>query len=125
MKKKSGWKALIALILIAAATVFSVSPLVSNLNLGLDLQGGAQVILQAVPDEGETITNEDMNQLVTVLDQRVNELGVSEPIIQVEGSDRIIVVLAGVVDPEAAIELFGKSAQLEFRDWNGNLEKLS
>ena len=121
MKKKSGWKMFVVLVLIVAATIFSVSPLINNLNLGLDLQGGAQVVLQAIPDDGQTITNEDMNQLVTVLDQRVNELGVNEPIIQVEGSDRIIVELAGVDDPEAAIELIGKTAQLEFRDPNGNV----
>ena len=121
MKKHSGVKVLVVLIILAAATVLSVSPLQSNINLGLDLQGGAQVVLQAIPNEGEEITSEDMNQLVSVLDQRVNELGVSEPIIQVEGADRLIVELAGVDDPEAAIELIGKTAQLEFRDPNGNV----
>lgn len=121
MKKRSGVKVLVVLILIAAATVLSVSPLVNNINLGLDLQGGAQVVLQAIPDEGESLTSEDMSQLVGVLDQRVNELGVSEPIIQVEGTDRIIVELAGVDNPEAAIELIGKTAKLEFRDPNGEI----
>ncbi|MBQ6807797.1 MAG: protein translocase subunit SecD [Firmicutes bacterium] len=121
MKKRSGVKVLVVLILIAAATVLSVSPLVNNINLGLDLQGGAQVVLQAIPDEGESLTSEDMSQLVSVLDQRVNELGVSEPIIQVEGTDRIIVELAGVDNPEAAIELIGKTAKLEFRDPNGEI----
>ncbi|MDO4733097.1 MAG: protein translocase subunit SecD [Bacillota bacterium] len=121
MKKRSGVKVLLVLIVIAAATVLSVSPLVNNINLGLDLQGGAQVVLQAVPDDGETLTAEDMSQLVSVLDQRVNELGVSEPIIQVEGTDRIIVELAGVDNPESAIELIGKTAKLEFRDPNGEV----
>ncbi len=119
MNKNSGAMILVVLILIAAATVLSITPLTSNMNLGLDLQGGAQVVLQAVPDEGQTVTSQDMNQLVSVLDQRVNELGVSEPIIQVEGTDRIIVELAGVDDPEAAIELIGKTAKLEFRDPTG------
>lgn len=121
MKKHDGVKVLLVIVLIAVATVLSVSPLANNLNLGLDLQGGAQVVLQAVPDEDEDVSKDDMQQLVTVLDQRVNELGVSEPIIQLEGEDRIIVELAGVDDPEAAIELIGKTAKLEFRDPNGDV----
>lgn len=85
------------------------------------MQGGAEVVLQAVPDEGQEVTAADMEQLVSVLDNRVNELGVSEPIIQVEGNDRLIVQLAGVDDPDQAIEIIGKTAQLEFVDPLGNV----
>ncbi len=121
MKKNGGVKAVVTIILVAIAVFLSVKPLVNNMNLGLDLQGGAQVVLQAVPDEGQTLTTEDMNQLVSVLENRVNELGVSEPTIQVEGEDRILVELAGVDDPEEAIALIGKTAKLEFRDPAGNV----
>ena len=79
------------------------------------------MVLQAVPDEGQEVTAADMEQLVSVLDNRVNELGVSEPIIQVEGNDRLIVQLAGVDDPDQAIEIIGKTAQLEFVDPLGNV----
>ena len=78
-------------------------------------------LLYTSPDEGQEVTSADMNQLVSVLDNRVNELGVSEPIIQVEGNDRIIVQLAGVDDPDEAIELIGKTAKLEFVDPLGNV----
>ncbi|MDO4582448.1 MAG: protein translocase subunit SecD [Bacillota bacterium] len=116
MSKHSGLKLVVVLVLIAAALFFSIEPLVSQINLGLDLQGGAQVVLQAVPNEGEQVTAEQMSQLVAVMSNRVDELGVSEPIIQVEGNDRLVIELAGVDDPERAIEIIGTTAQLEFRD---------
>ena len=121
MKNRSGVKLLSVLVVIVLAAIFSVAPIKENMNLGLDLQGGASVTLQAIPDEGETLTKEDMNQLVDVLNNRVNELGVSEPIIQQEGEDRIIVELAGIDDPESAIELIGKTARLEFRAPDGTV----
>ena len=105
MNKTSGIKLTVVIVVIAAALIFSIKPLAENINLGLDLQGGAEVVLQAVPDEGQEVTAADMEQLVSVLDNRVNELGVSEPIIQVEGNDRLIVQLAGVDDPDQAIEI--------------------
>ena len=121
MKNNSGIKLLIIIALIALGVIFSIKPLTNNINLGLDLQGGAEVVLQATPDEGESISSADMEHLVTVLDKRVNELGVSEPIIQIQGSDRIIVQLAGVDDPDEAIEVIGKTAKLEFIDPLGNV----
>ncbi len=122
MKNNSGIKLFVVIALIALAVVFSIKPLTENINLGLDLQGGAEVVLQAVPDEeGGTVTKADMDKLVSVLSKRVNELGVSEPIIQIEGNDRIIVQLAGVDDPEEAIEVIGKTAKLEFVDPYGNV----
>lgn len=114
MKKQSAIKLLAVILIIAATLILSISPITGGMRLGLDLQGGAQVTLQALPEDGETVTADDMEQLVSVLDNRVNELGVSEPVIQVEGEDRIIVELAGVDDPEQAIELIGRTAQLEF-----------
>jgi len=121
MKNPSGVKLIAVIALVALALLLSVRPLSNNINLGLDLQGGAQVVLQAVPDEGGTVSQEDMQHLVSVLENRVNELGVSEPVLQIEGSDRIIVELAGVDNPDEAISLIGKTAQLEFRDPYGNV----
>lgn len=121
MKNISGVKLIAVIALVALALILSIQPVTKNINLGLDLQGGAQVVLQAIPDEGQSITEENMQQLVSVLENRVNELGVSEPIIQIEGTDRIIVELAGVDNPEEAIALIGKTARLEFRDPYGNV----
>lgn len=74
--------------------------------LGLDLKGGAEVVLQAVPEEGQTISEDDMIQLQEIMRNRVDELGVSEPIIQREGDDRLIIQLAGVNDPDQAHRAF-------------------
>ncbi|MGM0508527.1 MAG: protein translocase subunit SecD [Fusobacteriota bacterium] len=83
--------------------------------LGLDLKGGVYVVLEAQPVEGEKVTSGDMSRLVTVLDRRVNSLGVTEPTIQRSGENRVIVELPGVKDSQEAIDLIGKTALLEFR----------
>jgi preprotein translocase subunit SecD len=85
------------------------------MKLGLDLQGGVHVVLQAQETAGREVTDDDMEQLKSVMRQRVNELGVSEPVIQREGKRRLIVELAGVENPEEAVELIGKTASLKFK----------
>jgi preprotein translocase subunit SecD len=62
-----------------------------------------------------------MRKLMEVMRKRVDEFGVSEPVIQLQGADRLIIELAGVEDPDAAIELLGKTARLEFLEPNGNV----
>lgn len=120
MKGKSGIVLTCIMIVLIVAVFFSVAPL-SQINLGLDLQGGAQVLLKAVPDDGKDVTADDMEKLLAVMRSRVDAFGVSEPVLQLEGNDRLIVELAGVDDPDKAIELLGKTAKLEFRDPLGNV----
>ncbi|TDA64549.1 MAG: protein translocase subunit SecD [Clostridia bacterium] len=91
------------------------------LNYGLDLRGGVHVVLQAKPATGQAISDEDMSHLQAVMRQRVDQLGVSEPVLQREGKDRLIVELAGVKDPDQAVELIGKTAMLEFRTIDGKV----
>ncbi|MBQ3180460.1 MAG: protein translocase subunit SecD, partial [Firmicutes bacterium] len=100
MKNKGGLWLVLFVIVLAAAAVLSWGHLKDNLRLGLDLRGGAEVVLQAVPEEGQTVTADDMEALKEVIRKRVDNMGVSEPIIQLEGEDRIIVQLAGVDDPD-------------------------
>lgn len=119
--KNGGLKIAVFVIVLIAAIALSFAPLKENLHLGLDLQGGAEVVLQAIPEEGKTISDEDMIQLKEVMRNRVDSLGVSEPIIQLEGDDRIIVQLAGVDNPDDAISLIGQTAKLEFIDPEGNV----
>lgn len=119
--KNGGLKIAVFAIVLIVAVAVSVTPLMNNLQLGLDLQGGAEVVLQAVPEEGQTLTEDDMTQLREVIRNRVDNLGVSEPIIQLEGDDRIIVQLAGVDNPDEAISLIGQTAKLEFIDPQGNV----
>lgn len=108
------WLIIIALIVAAAIWVllnpdFPLRP-------GLDLQGGLQVLLEADLEAEEEVTFEDMDTARQVIGQRVNGLGVSEPLVQVEGERRILVELPGIEDPDEAIDLIQETALLEFVD---------
>lgn len=87
--------------------------------LGLDLQGGLQVLLQADPPPNVPVTAETMTAARDIIEQRVNEFGTTEPVIQIQGSNRIAVELPGVksaVDRDRAVSLFGETGLLEFMD---------
>ncbi len=87
-----------------------------ELRRGLDLQGGLQVLLEAdIPPE-ESVDAAAMDAARAIIEHRVNGLGVSEPLIQLSGSRRIIVELPGIEDPERAIQTFGETGLLEFID---------
>jgi preprotein translocase subunit SecD len=87
-----------------------------EVRLGLDLKGGTQLTLQALPtQEVPEITPEVMQGVEAVIQQRINGLGVTEPLIQISGRDRLFVQLPGVADPDRAVALLGDTAQLEFR----------
>ncbi len=81
---------------------------------GLDLQGGTQVLLEAKPPVGQTVTEEDMTAAKTIVERRVNGLGVTEPLVQLQGQNRIIVELPGISNPEAAVQTLRSTGQLEF-----------
>jgi preprotein translocase subunit SecD len=89
--------------------------------LGLDLQGGTQLTLQAdmsqVPDDQR---DNAMKGVVNVIERRVNAYGVAEPEIQTRGTDRVIVQLPGVRDIEEAKKLIGQTALLEFKEQGPN-----
>lgn len=112
-------KLAIVIIAIVAIGIFAIKPLLISLDLGLDLSGGVQVTLQAKEMEGKKVTNEQMKQLQAVIRERVDQLGISEPRIQLAGENRLIVELAGLDDPEEAVELIGKTAMLEFKTAEG------
>ncbi len=85
---------------------------------GLDLQGGLQVLLEADLPEDEEIEPGAMNQVAAIIDNRVNALGVVEPLVQTQGSRRIIVELPGLeeADKDAAVATFRETGLLEFID---------
>jgi SecD/SecF fusion protein len=118
---------LILLGLILAAVVGSLllivpgSPAHKKTRLGLDLQGGLEVVLKAVPPKGHKITSADLDRSVSIMRNRIDKLGVSEPEIRKQGSDQIVIQLAGVHDPKKAAELIGKTAQLELFDLEADL----
>lgn len=105
---------------IVAVAVLAVIILTQmSLNLGLDLQGGVHVVMEAKPGQGEKLTEDVMNRALAVVERRVNGLGVAEPIVQRQGNRRIIVELPGISDQQEAIEVIGKTAQLEIKDPTG------
>lgn len=83
---------------------------------GLDLQGGLQVILQAKETAEAPVNRDTMSAVQGIIENRVNGLGVSEPLIQTQGANRIIVELPGIKDPDQAIATFGRTGLLEFID---------
>lgn len=113
-------KVFVVLVIILVAGVLAIGPLLGAINLGLDLQGGVHVELQAI-EKDKPVTDEDMKQLEQVMRQRVDELGVAEPIIQRIGEKRLSVDLAGVTNTEEAVEIIGKTAQLEFKKSDGTV----
>ncbi|MFQ5400013.1 MAG: protein translocase subunit SecD [Anaerolineae bacterium] len=108
------WLGLIVLVVFAAAWIIE-SPNYP-IRRGLDLQGGLQVLLEADLPPDEPVTADQMNTARQIIDQRVNALGVAEPLIQVEGDRRILVELPGIDNPEDAIALIQETALLEFID---------
>jgi SecD/SecF fusion protein len=88
--------------------------------LGLDLQGGLEVVLQAKAPRGREITQEDLDRSIEIMRERVDKTGVAEPIITRQGKDQIAVELAGVHDAARAAELVGQTAQLQFYDLQGD-----
>ncbi|KYO63971.1 protein translocase subunit SecD [Thermovenabulum gondwanense] len=116
----------IALILILAAFLaytllygikigpYKQAPLSKSIKLGLDLQGGVYVLLEAEPKPGQELNEEKMNSAVEVIRRRVDQLGVAEPLITRQGNTRIRVELPGVKDSQKALEIIGKTASLRF-----------
>ena len=86
------------------------------LRLGLDLQGGLQVLLAADLAEGQKLEAASMETARRIVENRVNSLGLTEPVVQAQGEQRIIVELPGIENPEQAVETIKGTALLEFVD---------
>jgi SecD/SecF fusion protein len=97
------------------------SPLYQAPKLGLDLQGGLEIVLRAVPPKNHTLSDEDMDRSVEIMRARVDKLGVSEPEIRQQGENQISIQLPGISDPASAARLIGKTAQLWLFDLQDNL----
>ncbi|MFW6022777.1 MAG: protein translocase subunit SecD [Halanaerobiaceae bacterium] len=91
-----------------------------GINLGLDLQGGSHIVLEAENTEQREVTNEVMEGIISIIERRVNSIGLSEAVVQREGRDRIIVELPAVDNPNEAIKTLGQTAMLTFRNSNGD-----
>lgn len=131
MKTKSTILLILILAIVAGSTVlalngakigkYEIIRAKDAIDLGLDLAGGVYVVLEANTDVKGAELQRIMEQSKAIINERVNGLGVSEPNISIEGGNRIRVELAGIDDPQKAIELIGKTAQLQFIDPDKNI----
>jgi len=87
-----------------------------RLRLGLDLQGGTRIVLEAERRPGVEVTPDKVDAAMRVIENRIDALGVAEPLLQRQGQDRILVEFPGLQDPQRAKELIGRTALLEFVD---------
>ena len=125
MRERRNHLVLIGLIVAALVGVAFLaipgSPVHKKPTLGLDLQGGLEVVLQAVPPKGHKLTAEDIDRSISIMRSRIDKLGVSEPEIRKQGSNQIVIQLAGVHNINDAAKLIGKTAVLEFYDFEADL----
>ncbi|MDI9448268.1 MAG: protein translocase subunit SecD [Bacillota bacterium] len=120
---------LLGIILVTAVVaVAAVKPLIPGVqwlpftNLikqGLDLKGGVHVVLEAMDTPEAPVTADRVKQAMAIIENRVDAFGVAEPVVQMEGSRRIIVELAGIDDPDEAVNNLIKTAYLEFKTEDG------
>ncbi len=97
------------------------SPVQKKPTLGLDLQGGLEVVLRAIPNKGQQINAAQMQTAQEIMTQRVNKLGLSSPNVAVQGGNEIVIQLAGVHDPAKAAKIIGTTGQLQMYDFEPNL----
>lgn len=113
--KTLNYKLLFVLAIIGVC-VWQIYPPTKKIKLGLDLLGGMQLMLQVEKSGLKKETAKDVtDRALEVIRNRIDALGVAEPLIQKAGEDRILIQLPGVKDPERAIEIIGRTALLEFK----------
>ncbi len=112
-------KFLAVMAIIVLVCGYYITPLALSVKQGLDLQGGTHVVLEAVDTPEAKVDEDAVKRVVKVIERRINELGLTEPVIQRQGERRIIIELPGVKEPEKAIEMIGKTALMEFQDEAG------
>lgn len=123
MKTRGRIVAFLLLLVIFAGTISpTVTGVLNNIKLGLDLQGGFEVLYQVNElKDGQEITEDVVADTASALTSRIDVLGVSEPSIQIEDDNRIRVQLAGVEDQNSARDLLSTQANLTFRDSDDNI----
>ena len=105
---------LIATTLLVVGSIFMFAPPQEKINQGLDIQGGLSVVLTAKGENGQAVSTEDMEKSRAIIESRVNALGASEAVVQVQGTDQILVQIPGLTNTEDALDTIGKTGKLEF-----------
>ena len=97
------------------------SPIYKKPVLGLDLQGGIEVVLRAIPHQGQSINAAQMQTAQNIMESRVNKIGVASPNVAIQGNNEIVMQLAGVHDPTQAAKVIGKTGNLQIFDFESSL----
>ncbi len=115
MGKYYKWKVLL-IVLVVGFSIWRFYPPEKKINLGLDLQGGMQLLLEIDTSKiPENARQDATERVVQIMRNRIDELGVREPVITKQGSYNVVIQLPGVTDRDRAKEIVGKTAHLEFK----------
>ena len=115
-------KPLLIVIVIITLGAFLIKPTLKNISYGIDLQGGFEILYKIEPlEKGKELTEEDLDKTYTAIVNRIDTLGVSEPVIAFEGNNLIRIQLPGVSNEEEARQRISTTAVLSFRDTNDKL----
>ena len=120
-KKKGILKNLLIVFVLIIFTGLLIPVVFGSLKFGLDLKGGFEVLYQVETLDGSEVTSDITKATYKSLLKRIDILGVNEPVITIEGNDKIRVQLAGVKDPDSARKVLSSAATLTFRDTSDNL----
>ncbi|MBE6038225.1 MAG: protein translocase subunit SecD [Anaerofustis stercorihominis] len=99
---------------------YDVAAVNDLIKYGLDFTGGIYIVLEADESEGE-VSDDTLDKAIATIRSRIDGMGVSEPTITKQGSNQIRISIADVTDQQEALEMVGKTAQLEFIDPDGNV----
>ncbi len=114
---------ILTVLAVLATMLFFAFPVEKRINLGLDLKGGMHLILKVETETLDENARQDaVERAIEILRNRIDSLGVAEPVIQRQGEDQIIIQLPGITDRNRALDLIGKVAQLEFALVDTSLE---
>jgi protein-export membrane protein SecD len=108
---------ILILLVVAALLVvsaFYIYPFGKKTHLGLDLQGGLEIVYKAALPNGQVPSRDQLDQTLSIINRRVNGLGVTEAAVQIQGADQISVALPGIKNVDQAVRTVGQTAQLQF-----------
>jgi len=114
--KIRNWIAIAVAFALAAVAWWQLWPPATEITKGLDIKGGLSVILTATPLGSEPLTEETISRVETILVERVDQFGVSEALVQRQGTNSFLVQLPGIKNSQEALQLLGEPGKLEFVD---------
>ena len=115
-------KPIVITFLILVGCILLIKPTLKSIHYGIDLQGGFEILYNIEPlEKGDTVTEDDLDKTYKAIVNRIDTLGVSEPVISFEGNDLIRIQLPGLKNEEEARQRIGTTAVLSMRDTEDDL----